>query len=105
MSKVLFSLFLLMVLQVFLTEGQNTTKTTKPGADVCPPGMAADKTGKCILNQSIDGCPLGFMKDSKEKCVPKVAIDYRFMWKVYRIGNSKICKFSINSLWIVRRAC
>ncbi|KAL0277258.1 UNVERIFIED_CONTAM: hypothetical protein PYX00_004609 [Menopon gallinae] len=81
MSKVLFSLFLLMVLQVLLTEGHNTTKTTKPGADVCPPGMVADKTGKCIRNQSIDGCPVGFVKDSKDKCVPKDGTDPRWGWK------------------------
>ncbi|KAL0277256.1 UNVERIFIED_CONTAM: hypothetical protein PYX00_004608 [Menopon gallinae] len=102
MLKVLFSLFLLMVLQVFLTEGQNTTKTTKPGADVCPPGMAADKTGKCILNESIDGCPVGFVKDSKEKCVPKDATD---MGVESMVRHGKLCKYSINSTWITGHKC
>ncbi|KAL0277260.1 UNVERIFIED_CONTAM: hypothetical protein PYX00_004609 [Menopon gallinae] len=78
MSKVLFSLFLVTVLQVLLTEGEDTTKTTKPGVIVCPPGMAADKTGKCVLSEPIDGCPVGLVKDSKGKCIPHAGSDHRF---------------------------
>ncbi|KAL0276785.1 UNVERIFIED_CONTAM: hypothetical protein PYX00_004286 [Menopon gallinae] len=60
MSKVMFSFFLLMVLQVLLTEGH---RTPKPKVD-CPPGMAADRMGKCT-------CFPGLVKDSKGKCVPE----------------------------------
>ncbi|KAL0276349.1 UNVERIFIED_CONTAM: hypothetical protein PYX00_003939 [Menopon gallinae] len=48
MSKIFVSFFLLMVLQVLVTEGEDTSQKGKaPG---CPEGMVRDGNGKCVAN-------------------------------------------------------
>ncbi|KAL0276702.1 UNVERIFIED_CONTAM: hypothetical protein PYX00_004215 [Menopon gallinae] len=85
MSKVLLSLFLLIVLQVLLTEGGDAppakaaNATAKPAANktktvkkkVCPSGTMANEKGKCIPYFTKNGCPPGQLRNPKGICAVK----------------------------------